>query len=178
MKQIANRFGSKHGLLNHIKYNVFGRSNCGQAKLPMRTGRVVFVCKGNICRSAIAEWHFKSYSKIACCSIGLDTTTGMPANEKILRLTKRQGLDIANHSTTSIDDFVSRADDLYVLMEPNHEKMLLAKYKNPTYIFLGRYGRKKKRYIHDPFNTNEIYSARCIKYIMQSTENLAKALSP
>jgi len=79
--------------------------------------RLVFVCKGNICRSAYAEAVANSYN-LESVSCGIHTTLGKPANILAQEAALRAGRDIRKHKTTPLSSVSLRKGDLLVAMEP------------------------------------------------------------
>ena len=176
---IANVYGSKRGLLQYLsclaKDNVL--NSYGKNKiLPENVSRVVFVCKGNICRSAVAESCFKLNNEIDCCSVGLDTTSGNGANERIRELSRAYGISLDDHVTTSIEDFEPAKGDLYICMEPNQVVQLERKIGHHSVVLLGFFGSPQSAYIHDPYNANEVFAEDCIKYISSAVDCLSGRL--
>jgi len=176
---IANVYGSKRGLLQYLsclaKDNVF--NSYGKNKLlPDNVNRVVFVCKGNICRSAVAESCFKLNNDIDCCSVGLDTTSGNGANERIRELSRAHGILLDDHVTTSIEDFAPAKGDLFICMEPNQVEQLERKVGAHSVVLLGFFGNPQSAYIHDPYNANEVFAEDCIKYICHAVSCLSERL--
>nr|MCU0254127.1 hypothetical protein [Acidobacteriota bacterium] len=89
---------------------------------PAGTRRVLFVCKGNICRSAYAEavarqteaaragWSFHS--------AGLAATPGTPPPEAATRVARALGVEISAHRSRSLADFDPGHVDVVFVMEP------------------------------------------------------------
>ncbi len=84
-----------------------------------RVRRVVFVCKGNVCRSVYAEFRARAVG-LAAVSAGLQTTGQVPANRDAVRVAADRGLNLASHASRQFDDIVGSLDesDLVVVMEP------------------------------------------------------------
>lgn len=87
--------------------------------------RLVFVCLGNINRSAFAAEASRIRGAQAC-SIGLSTTTGVPASTKAIVHAPRLGIDLAAHAATDISDYVYQPGDLLLAMEIRHARLLQA----------------------------------------------------
>lgn len=139
-------------------------------------GRVVFVCKGNICRSPVAEYAFKRVSSLKCLSAGLDTTVGCLANERVVAIAAKHCLDLSRHKTTELNTVGLASSDLVVCMEPTHFFQLKKQCKNLKVVLLGRYGVPSKIYIHDPYGAGDDYAEGCVEYIIGSVEKLAKLM--
>ncbi|WP_323813286.1 glycosyltransferase [Cellvibrio sp. NN19] len=172
---LTTKFGGRKAFLNYvffaIKASLAGyHFKCGAVS--KRPGRVVFVCKGNICRSAFAEWYFKKHSNIPCVSLGVDTTSGVEANQRISRLSLDMDVDLSGHRTTAIENFVPCDGDLYVCMEPSHlEKISLISAKKEISL-LGLNASPFAAYIHDPYAAPELYARNCLMQIAHAVDQL------
>lgn len=174
--QIIKRYGSKRGLANSLKHstvNLLTGKNKKYRTLPENVGRVVFVCKGNICRSAVAEHAFRKYSMVPTASIGLDTHTGKAGHDPIVHYARSIGIDMTDHLTTAAEDFTPLKNDLFVCMEPGHIESLRRIYGNVNIILLGYFGNPRKIYIHDPYSSPISYAQSCTDYIANSAHALA-----
>ncbi|WP_353958699.1 low molecular weight phosphatase family protein [Simiduia curdlanivorans] len=141
-----------------------------------KPARIVFVCKGNICRSAFAEWLFKEKSNIPVCSIGLDTKTGGAANSRVAALSEKMGVSLEAHRTTSIRDYVYQPGDSFVCMEPYQAKLLSAIYSDSQILLLGAFATNKNVYIHDPYSASDSYASNCLVHLSECTLNLISHL--
>lgn len=174
---IQNQYGSKKGFVRFIYYYFLQKLHKKFDVIPEGITRVVFVCKGNICRSAAAESYFKSRNTFKCCSLGLDTTSGKPANARICSIAKKYGVNLDSHLTTDVSDFVPMAGDFYVCMEPAHIKQLNQKIGNVPVALLGLFGSPQVSYIHDPYNANDEFADNCIQYILAAVDELSSSLN-
>ena len=103
-RRLAESYGSRTGFIrtywHRIQY-LLGRyrnySNIDWASVD----RLVFVCKGNICRSAFAEAVAKSLGMDAV-SCGLQTVISAPANEDAVKTAREMGYALDEHRTTPI----------------------------------------------------------------------------
>jgi protein-tyrosine phosphatase len=174
---IQNRYGSKKGFVRSLYYCFLQPLNKKFDVIPAGTSRVVFVCKGNICRSAAAESYFKSRNALKCCSLGLDTTSGKPANARICSIAKKYGVNLDSHLTTAVSDFVPMAGDFYICMEPAHIQQLHQKLGKVDVALLGLFGSPKMAYIHDPYNANDAFADSCTQYILAAVDQLSSSLN-
>lgn len=166
--QLSASYGSKKGLLKYYRYLLlynlgcrFGTNNITQATIE----RVVFVCKGNICRSAYAEAYAKRIGKVPCISLGLDTTQGKPANERVIKWCTTRGLSLESHRTTELAKFEVRDTDVFVCMEPSQSEQLRKILPNANIQLLGLSGKPKIPYIHDPYSSSDDYLNHCLEVI-------------
>jgi len=89
-------------------------------RLPTSVRSVLFVCKGNICRSPLAAAYFqllveKAGTDMVVRSAGLETTSGKPAhfNAKSVALEHQFSLDV--HSTTQVHADLLNQSDLIIV---------------------------------------------------------------
>jgi protein-tyrosine phosphatase len=83
----------------------------------------VFVCKGNICRSAFAEAVARR-AGLHAVSYGVATRGGDPAEPRAVSFAREYGIDLSPHITQRIDQYVPLAGDLVSAMEPDHLRRL------------------------------------------------------
>lgn len=175
---IMNKFGSKKGLLRYMRDEISCRVGLFRdySRLETPPERLVFVCQGNICRSALAEWVFRSHSDIDAISLGLNTHTGKGANPRLLKIAyERKNIDLSSHKTTSVEDYVPCAGDVFVCMEASHIKAMESQYSGP-FLLLGTFGKKKTFRINDPYSANDTFMGKTIDDIVYHTVELAKSL--
>jgi protein-tyrosine phosphatase len=176
---IMDKFGSKKGLLRYYLDGFLYRNGLFRQYIQTETSpkRVVFVCQGNICRSALAEHVFKCYSRVEAISLGLNTHTGKAANHRLLTLAyEKNNIDLSAHITTSIEDYTPRAGDTFVCMEVSHIEKLKKLGYGGSFLLLGMFGNKKTYRINDPYSANDQYMGKAIDDIIYHTIELAKSL--
>lgn len=177
VKQIENwittRYGTRRGFLRTSEHRLMGymgryqryrRINWG------RVGRLVFVCKGNICRSAFAEVVAKSLG-LDAISCGLEASSGAAANAQAVSMAARKGFDLGSHRSQPIADVGLRDEDLLVAMEPQQAHSIGALTDRCT--LLGVWGVPRLPYIHDPYGTSDQYFEHCFSYIEKSVNEVA-----
>jgi protein-tyrosine-phosphatase len=98
--------------------------------------RVLFVCFGNIIRSALAEVLARRAAGAACvdldaASAGLTAIDGRPADTRAIAVAAELGVSLDAHRARSLtDDAVDRADFIFVmdLMDHSNEAQLVSRY--------------------------------------------------
>jgi protein-tyrosine phosphatase len=177
---IADNYGSRRGFVRswwcRIRnllggYRTYRKVDWGSIE------RLVFVCKGNICRSAYAGALARSlgFESVSC---GLDTRFGLPADEHAIRAASLRGVDLKTHRTTPIQDLVLGKNDLLVVMEPWQVEHLKEKYGNDyEYTLLGLWGRPESPHIHDPYGRSSSYYNHCFNYIDASVHEILRKIS-
>ena len=177
---IKDNYGSRKGLLYYQWDGLISWLGFYQYKLPDDEAieRVVFVCQGNICRSALAEAVFRRYSSLETASLGLNTSTGKPANERMIKAAKiKANIDLKRHRTTCLHDFHHRGSDLFVCMELHHINILRKLgYENPC-VLLGAFGDTKLPRINDPYSANDRFMEKTVDDIIYHATYLAKNFS-
>lgn len=143
---------------------------------PPRVKRLVFVCLGNINRSAFAE-AVAAQQGARTASLGLSTSTGSPAFHKAIETAAKFGCDLAAHRTTNISDFQPEEGDLFVTMEIRHAKQLLALGYPPEFVtLLGFWAAPQRVHIHDPYTLADEYFPTCFSVIHTGVLNLVEQL--
>lgn len=140
------------------------------------TQRLVFVCLGNINRSAFAQAVALPLG-LESVSIGLSTTTGAPAYHMAVEAAQRYGLNLAAHRATDYQDYVYTPGDLLLAMEVRHAHELAKRgVPSKAIALLGHWARPHRIHIHDPHTLSEIYFRTCFAILQSAVVNLADEL--
>lgn len=155
-----------------------------QQRFPKQVKSVLVVCKGNICRSPLAEAYLKQGfaqcgQNVAVCSAGLETSLGKPAHNFAQLVGRSAGIPLDDHVTKPLlKEHVEHAD-LIVAMEHAHYHRLQKLY--PTCrgkIFLlrqfgDRYGTHNTAVeIADPYSGTLGEFQECFSIIRRSCDHL------
>ncbi|HZX33107.1 MAG TPA: hypothetical protein VFF03_17280 [Rhodocyclaceae bacterium] len=145
-----------------------------------RVGRVIFICKGNICRSAFAGRRFRCPG-IEVASAGLEADIHKPADPRAMAVASRFGTDLAPHRSTPLHQIDLKAGDLLVAFEPDHADRLgdLAQALPGVQVtLLGLWAEPPTlAYIHDPYGLPEAYMEACFERIDRGLAGLRQRLS-
>lgn len=168
-------------LLGQIE-GVLGPATRFRSLAPERVERLVFVCLGNINRSAFAH-AVAAREAVACISIGLSTTTGAPATPNARAVAVEFGLSLDDHAATDLADYRLRAGDLLLVMELRHAHRLVARGVPATQIaLLGHWARPVRYHLHDPDTLSVDYFRTCFASIQPAVirliAELRQGLSP
>ena len=128
--------------------------------------RLVFVCHGNICRSAFADVLARE-AGMRAASFGLSTDQGKPAHGPAIAAAAAMGHDLSSHAACRAEDFAPEAGDLLLAMETRQLRRLAADPRLGTLprTLLGLYTRPVTAHLHDPYSLSEGYMATCLKRI-------------
>lgn len=182
MKQnIDRRFGTWRGLLRLLLAYVelaSGRIERFRLRHPNRVRRVVFVCQGNICRSAFAAG--VAYAAgLEVASVGLATTTGASPPESALRAARRQGVEIDTHRSCDWQDFTVLPGDLLLVMEirqAHHVRRRIGRRNDVQLALLGMWCDPPVPHLHDPYSLSDGYFDSCFARVRQAVRRLLPVL--
>lgn len=175
---IANHYGGKKAFLKDILYRLMYIMGCVSSDRRVywhEVKRLVFVCRGNICRSPYAEYRARSLG-LPCISFGLITRKGKPVNKNAQEAALLRDIDLSNHQATNIENYKYQDGDLLIGFEPWHIKSLKlgTTLSNTQIILLGSWCQHSPRpYIHDPYGLNGAYFDNCFTRIDDAIENIA-----
>jgi len=175
---IDSRFGTWRGAvrlgLAHVERRA-GRA----AEVPVdpaNVQRLVFVCQGNICRSAYAEAIARRLN-VDTASFGLSTGSGLSADPAAMVAASELGVDLSAHRTTAAADFVAKPGDLLLAMEVRQMHRLATdpRFADIPRALLG--ATVGVPHLHDPFGLSPAYFLTCFRRIEAAVTALA-ALYP
>lgn len=153
-----------------------GRLEAHTQPASARVDRLVFVCLGNINRSAFAEQVARGLG-VNTCSIGLSTTTGAPAFEKAIETAPHFNLDLTQHRATDMTDFTFRPNDLLLAMEIRHARKLVATgIPKESVALLGNWASPHRIHLHDPHTLSDAYFRTCFTLIHSAVHGLVREL--
>ena len=155
----------------------------GAVRLPDSVQSVLFVCKGNICRSPLAEAYFQSLvqkegQQMTVRSAGLDTTPGEPAHAKAQAVALQHRLSLDTHATTLVHKELLDQSDLIIVMEIIQKHHMHRLYPNTKgkVVLLGRFDSVGSLEIADPYSgtSEDFYS--CFQQVSRCCDVLAARL--
>ncbi len=182
MKTYLNsRFGTWRGLVRLLLAYAelaTGRLRAFRLRDPAAVRRVVFVCLGNICRSAYGEQVAREH-QLVTASLGLSTTTGAASPEQAVAAAKRQGAAMAQHRACDFKDFKPQPGDLLLVMEVRQAHELRRRLGPRTDVqvaLLGMWSDTPMPHLHDPFTLSDAYFDTCFVRVRQAVARLAGIL--
>jgi len=175
---IRSRFGTTRGLVR-LALSYPQAALLPQAMRhpdPASVRRLVFVCHGNICRSAFADVAARAIG-LEVASFGLSTYADAPAHPPAVAAAAALGIDLAAHRTTPAEDFMPRPGDLLLAMELRQLARLAA---DPTLAdaprsLLGLWASPPVPHLHDPFGLDDAYMLTCFRRIEVAVRHLKTA---
>ena len=177
---LAENYGSRRGAILTNKYRVlclFGKYRKYRQINWGSVDRLVFVCTGNICRSAYAEAVARNMG-IDSISCGIDTVMGSPANEEAIKISAKRGFDLKEHKTTPVQSLTFKETDLLIAMEPWQADYLFNHLPaGVVCTLLGLWGRPVTPHIHDPYGLSSFYFDNCFNYIENSVYEIVRKVS-
>jgi protein-tyrosine phosphatase len=139
-----------------------------------RVNRLVFVCMGNINRSAYGEAKARSLG-INSISYGIDADETKGASIEAIRNGSSRGIDLTSHVCRSIYNIELQTDDLVLAVEPGHihaiENVLATSNHSGLPVqmtLLGIWSQTPNPFIQDPICRSDIYFGRCFDRIDQA----------
>lgn len=178
MSFINSRFGTWRGAVRLALS--YGEVALGQAPIlpadPAAVRRLVFVCHGNICRSAFADVAARR-AGLRVASFGLSTDVGKPAHPPAVSAAADLGFDLTTHRTTRAGDFAPGPGDLLLAMETRQLRRLAgdARFADVPRTLLGLYATPRLPHLHDPYALEPAYMVACLKRIESAVTNLCEA---
>lgn len=145
---------------------------------------IMFVCTGNICRSAMAECilkdkiHQKAYTNaVRVCSSGVSAYTGdIPTDEAISVMEDEYNLDLTTHRATNIEDSNVTHMDLILAMTVRHKFFLISMYpqlKDKIFTLREYVGASENDLnIDDPYGYGKNVYSDCARQINDCIDEL------
>jgi len=142
--------------------------------------RLVFVCKGNVCRSVYCEFFIKqrlinSTNDLEVVSCGLRTSGGTKANNMATKVAKIRNVNLSLHRSRRATDIAINNSDLVIIMEPGMAIGLRSrgiKVARKNIVLLGMIGSSPQVRINDPYGKSE----KAFNVIFDQVEDKVKFL--
>ena len=144
--------------------------------------RVVFVCTGNICRSAMAEHLLRHWAQargleleVSSCGTAAEPWYEMP--EAAQRLLAAEGVPAFTHKARLATRDTLRGADLILAMSRQHLEQVVERYPehtSRTRLFREHAGFGEQD-VEDPYGRPDAVFASCLAVIKESLEALIRA---
>ena len=166
---LRERYGGRRAFLHHLASVSLMRLGCFHEYRKInwsRVERLVFVCKGNICRSAYAAARASS-APFPAVSFGIAASPDVSADASAIAHAAARNVSLSSHRTTSIDRFVHQPGDLLVCMEPLQAKTIARIFADsqPQVTLLGLWARPARPWLWDPYGGPDDYWCSCLNII-------------
>lgn len=176
---VNTNYGTHRGYIRHLLgqlEGVIGPQDRFRKVDPSAVSRLVFVCLGNINRSAFAHAVGEVYNA-HCASIGLATSTGARATELARSIAPNHRISLDAHRATDITAFEFQPGDLLLVMELRHAERLAKRGIPERQIaLLGHWARPVRYHIHDPQTLSVDYFRSCFTVIESAVRQLVAEL--
>ncbi len=93
--------------------------------------KIMFICTGNVCRSAMAHWMFKKMLEenkkdkdIEVYSCGVDADDGWMSPKEAIEVMKPYGVDLTKHKSTSLRNSNIGNMDVILCATENHKEII------------------------------------------------------
>ena len=138
--------------------------------------RLVFVCKGNICRSPYAEMKARSLGLLSA-SCGLEAVDGAFANRDAQRNAAARGIDLSAHLSRRFLPEDVRGNDLLLFFEPRQAAGAARVARGIQTSLVGLWSESCRPYIADPYGRSDRYFQVCFGLIDSSLQVIASKMS-
>jgi protein-tyrosine phosphatase len=176
----SERFGGRRAWLSHLAARALSVAGAYRTLLDVewsRIDRLVFICKGNICRSPYAEARARSLG-IDAVSFGLDAAGGAGADPSAARNARLRELDLSAHRSKRVDSSLLRSKDLVLLFEPQQVKQFRERLGSTgvAVTLAGLWAKPARPYLCDPYGRSDVCFQDCFCVIDASVAAIAPRL--
>jgi len=168
-----------HGVLNHWRHHVLLK----QQVFPKPAGAILVVCKGNICRSPLAEAYLKYQMEkhglpITVHSAGLETSFGKPAHPLAQVVGRQGGLSLDKHATQPLHKNQVEQADIILVMEWKQRNRVVKLYPQAkAKVFLLRqFYDQSVLEVADPYSGTIADFQTCFSMMKQACDVLVRQL--
>jgi protein-tyrosine phosphatase len=179
--RMAQSHGRKQAFMVHLLSRVLSFAGAYQQYETVdwkRVSRLIFICKGNICRSPYCEARARALG-LPALSRGLEAVPGRSPNPVVAAAGKRRGVDMSSMSSALFQWSEVRDGDLLVTMEAGQARRLLDSRSGPSpqITLLGLWSRPQRPFIQDPLGMREEYVETCLTVLDSAINNISGRLT-
>jgi protein-tyrosine-phosphatase len=150
---------------------------------PKDIKHILIICKGNICRSPLAEAYLKHVLEqrmvsVALMSAGLETSLGKPAHRWARAVGESKGIVLESHTTQPLLREHAERADLIVVMEfaQRHRLLKLFPEAKEKIFLLRQFAGSRDMDITDPYSGTLREFEECFDVIRQSCDCLVEEI--
>ena len=146
----------------------------------IKVKHVIFICTGNICRSAMADGYLKYRLRqlgkdlnVKVSSGGTHAVQGEESPTFARKAIEKYGANIQTHTATTLENSDIEKADYILVMTERHKRDVIRKYPEleEKIKLLGEYAKDKEyEEIDDPWGYNFNVYENCAKEIVDSIE--------
>ena len=176
-----NRYGRKIGFARLVLASVYDYLGFYSRYRNIdwrRARRLVFICHGNICRSAYGEARARQ-QLLETASAGLGAIQDGPADAYAVKKAAQRSVNLDLHRTTPVPDLETRKGDVFICMEPSQAHAMELQAGNTPdqqVTLLGLWSDRRRPYLQDPYGLSDEYWDTCLDIIDSAIENIARKL--
>ncbi len=152
-------------------------------QVPHPVASVLFVCKGNVCRSPLADVYFQDKVRqgnlgIVVKSAGIETTPGKPAHSLARDVSREHGISLERHGTTPLFMDLVTQTDLVFVMEVSQKDRVLKLYPQARgkVFVLGQFCRSGALDIDDPYCGTREDFVQCFTRIREACDQVVSQI--
>lgn len=172
---------SLSAVLNVLRY----RALVTRQSFPKPPSNILVICKGNICRSPLAEAYLKALVEkhglaTVVQSAGLETSFGKPAHHFAQVVGTQGGLELGKHATKPLHkDQVERAD-MIIVMEWRQRRRIIRLYPQATskVFLLRQFYDQSVGEVADPFSGTLEDFQTCFSMIQRACDVMVAQMLP
>ena len=153
--------------------------------LPRFAKSILFVCKGNICRSPFAEYIARnialerSLNGIVFFSAGLQVPVSLQSPQEVLEAAEKFGVNLNAHKSTGITNRVAESCDMIIAMESWHVKRLKKMFPmhgDKIYLLpLFERNNRKWKWSYERYNISDPYG-KSLPYFQECFHRIARCI--
>lgn len=182
-RAIEDRYGTRGAWCRHYLSAIMYRTGWFRSLERIhwaRVERLIFVCKGNICRSPYAEARARSLG-LNAISFGLEAEPGLPPHIMACRVAQSRGVALDSLRTRALGQVRFSDGDLLVAMEPTQAwrltKTVELSAARVQITLLGLWKAPPQPVVADPYGRSAEVFATCFGVVDDAVASIASRLS-